>query len=120
MSQGDHLKFRLTLLDITTLLYNVYRGAQTPEIGFEDCDLSMKDMVRDFGGRTTKAHIPRRTLESALWSCSQMNDNGQFWSPTGETFKQLIERIEQTAIDGAAVKFDERYNLLTEKGNSET
>ncbi len=114
----DSLKFRLSLLDITTLLYNVYRGAQTPEVGYEDCEITMKEMVKDFGGRTTKAQIPRRTLESALWSCAQMNDINQFWSPKGESFKQLVERIEQTAIDGAAVKFDERYNLLTEKGNS--
>lgn len=114
----DGVRFRLSLLDIVTLLYNVYRGAQTPDVGYEDCDRTLKEMIRDFGGRTTRAQIPRETLESAMWSCNQMDVIGKFWSPTNEKFSDLVRRIEQSAVDGAAIKFDHRYNLLREKGKN--
>lgn len=96
----------MRLLDVVTLLYNVHRGAQTDEVGFEDAMNTLEAVTRRLNKKTL---VDPQVLESCLWSCNLLNERGQFWHPRGYTFDQFLKDILQ------GDEFDKDYNLIKKR-----
>lgn len=108
--------FRVNLIDLATLLANMHRGAQLKEeVGFEDCERTLVQLTKDLS--PTRATIDQSSMESALWSSNLLNEIGEFWSPTDETFEQFLNRMLRYAPrdPGQSFEFDKYYNLLRKR-----
>ncbi len=106
MAKREHLT--LSVLDIATLLVHVHRGAQLEEkVGFEDCESTLHELTKKLA--PFRLSIDRVPLESALWSCNLMDEVGEWWSPTGESFDTFVARIAK------GYAFDKFFNLLKKK-----
>jgi hypothetical protein len=106
-TRRDLEEFRLNLFDLLVLLHNVLEGAQDSEVGYEDAEYTLKQLVKKLSRRTYP--VRRATLESALWSCNLMDEAGTFWHPEGMSFDDYCKK---SLRDRLGVRFDKCYNLL--------
>lgn len=97
---------KVKLLDIVTLLHNMYAGARHPKVGFEDAHETTNTILRRLN---KKVLIDPTILESLLWSCNLLDERGKFWDAKGRTFDDFVTQL-------GIKKFDKRYNLI---GDSE-
>lgn len=104
-------RYRISLLDAVVLLYHVHRGAQHPEVGFEDADKTLKQLTKSLA--QFRYTITESSLESALWSCNLMDEVGEFWSPQGLSFKDWTNRL----LSEQGADFDHFYNVIDERKN---
>lgn len=107
---------RISLLDMATLLYHVHRGAQHSEVGFEDCERTLRELTEELAPKRTVVELS--ALESALWSANLMDEVGEFWSPSGERFEKFVSRILQYASEDERLEFNRIYNFIREKKQS--
>lgn len=105
---GTRTLLKLSLLDVVVLLYHVYRGSQVEEVGFEDCERTMEEIVKQLNRKTV--YINKEVVESALWSTNLMNEIGKFWEPTDLEFNDFVERL--VSLESAPIRFDDFFNLL--------
>lgn len=106
--------FRIALIDLVTLLYNVHRGAQDEEqVGFEDCERTLQQLTKDLS--PVRARVDRSALESGLWSCNLMDEVGEFWSPKDESFDRFLNRVLRYASPQERLEFDKFFNLIRKK-----
>lgn len=111
MSENKQQPFKLDAVDIATILYHVHRGVKTEAVGFEDCERTIRQLTAELSPQ--KLRVQQGPLESGLWSCNLMDEAGQFWSPTGESFDAFINRVLRYAPhDAQPWAFDKFYNLL--------
>lgn len=117
---GEPLSLRISLLDLSTLLYHVHLGAQKKEtVGFEDAGRTLKQLTDELA--PSKVLIPLDSIESALWSANLLSEQGQFWSPHGETFDDFIKRLLRFATHDAKLEFDKFYcRIKTRQPNNPT
>jgi hypothetical protein len=80
----------LRVMDVAVLLYHVWRGAQEPEVGFEDAGNTLDGLTKSLN---KKVFVPPGLLESCLWSCNLLDERGQFWHPRGLTFEQFASSV---------------------------
>jgi len=104
----EQTRFRISLLDAVVLLYHVHRGAKTEGVGFEDCDRTLEYLTRSLA--QFKYTVSQSALESALWSCNLMDEQGEFWCPEGKSFDDWIKNF--TVND---YKYDKFYNVMEER-----
>lgn len=108
---GEIKDSRMLSIDTTALVVlmdNVYRGSEHPNVGYEDAYIPF-DM---FAARLNKQHwLNIQEVESALWSCNLMNEEGKFWHPRGISFDEFIESLKLTGY-----KFDRTFNTLDREG----
>ncbi len=97
----------VSVLDLVVLLDNVYRGADHPEVGFEDANKTLP-MLAKYLGRSHEL-VDEGSIESALWSCNLLDENGAFWHPTDKTFDQFVDRMLPNH------RFDKKFNLIIPK-----
>lgn len=102
------LNYALSVMDLTVLLYHIYRGAQHSEVGFEDADKTLVQLSNALQVR--RAAIPREVLESALWSCNLLNEVDEFWHPKGLSFRDWVKHM----LAPYNSEFDEFYNWITD------
>jgi hypothetical protein len=104
------------MLDAMTLLYNVYRGNASSEVGYEDCNQPLKTLVANFSKR--RVDVKQDDLESALWSGNLLDEQalltGGFWSPTGESFDEFVRRLLKSSGHPDA-SFNKDYNQITKQ-----
>lgn len=105
---GKPLRLRISALDAVDLLGNVYYGANIDEVGFEDMERGINDLARQLS--YFKYYVDADAVQSALWSCNLMNEEGRFYSARGEEFDKFVARLMATS--GQAYIFDKRYNLI--------
>ena len=115
---GDNdteVRFRLSLLEVATLLYHLHRGAQlVDKVGFEDCNQTLEQLTRKLA--PTRVFVSHEALESALWSCNLMDEAGEWWSLDGKTFDQFVAHmLERATITEERHEFDKFYNSLKKK-----
>lgn len=104
-------KYKLTLLELTVLLYHMHRGAQLEDkVGFEDCEHTLQSLTKLLSPKRTV--VPKAALESALWSCNLMDEIGEWWSPDGRTFDQFLSDLQRYRQPDERVEFDKVYNRL--------
>lgn len=99
--------FNVRLIDVLVLLFHLYRGSQLEEVGFEDADHTLDELSKLLYARKD-VPINREVLESALWSCNLMDENGLFWHPKGYSFKKYIDMV----LSPHAASFDLFYNWI--------
>lgn len=106
-TKGDLEMFRLSLLDMLVLLHNVLEGANDAEVGYEDAEFTLRELVKKLSRRTYP--VRRSALESALWSCNLMDEAGKFWHPDGLTFDEYLKKGLKQRV---GTRFDRFYNIL--------
>lgn len=94
------------MLHLTALLYNIYQGALDGEVGFEDAHRTLEGLTAPLNKST---QVLTSVLESALWSCNLMNEQGKWWHPTGITFDEFLKEVLEKD------SFDKMYNLIVRK-----
>lgn len=95
------------LIDIVTLLYHVHVGARSEAVGFEDADRTLEQLTKQLN-RTIP--LDPALLESALWSCNLLQEQGQFTDHKGRTFEEFLRDLL-----GNAAEFHKVYNCFKEK-----
>ena len=101
MLHRPHMK--VSLADITVLLFHVTKGAVTSSVGFEDANRTLNDIVRVLN---KQVYIDKGLVESSLWSCNLMSEEGQFWHPAGKSFDEFVKDLLGTE------KFNKTYNVI--------
>jgi hypothetical protein len=107
-------RFRLSLLDAVVLLYHIHRGVTTEGVGFEDANKTLQQLTRSLS--QFKYTVTEQTLESALWSCNLMDEQGEWWSPEGDDFDTWLKRF----LADQHLSFDKFYNVLIERKKNVT
>lgn len=107
--------FRVSGLDIATLLALVVQGARREDVGFENADSSLDRLKKILSGKHQK--LRQSTLEGLLWSANLMEEAGAFWSPVDDDkdrFDNFVKRILRDSGHNN-VGFDRRFNLIVER-----
>ncbi len=99
---------KVSVLDLVVMLTNVIKGAQTSTVGFEDADRTYRQIVNQLG-KAKKVMIPDSLIESALWSCNLLHEQGKFEHPLDVKFTPWMKALVKP--DG----FDRKYNFIKEK-----
>ena len=99
------MKRPVKLLDLAVLLYHVHRGANDfpQSVGFEDAERTLGGLT---GQLNASVYVDIRLLESALWSCSLLNDQGHFWHPKNIPFENFVKNLS------GKHKFNYKYNVF--------
>lgn len=95
---------RLSLIHLAVMLHHVWKAENDPEVGWEDPQRTAKDMSRALN---RKVFVDPAIIESAMWACNILNEQGKFEHPMGFTFDEWVGRI----IDRRG-RFDRDYNLI--------
>lgn len=96
----------IRLIDLVCLLWNAHRGAAHPEVGWEDTEETLDTYTKKLN---RGVFVPKELIESGLWSCSLLDEQGEFWHPRGLTFEQFVDKVRRRD------KFDRRYHLITKE-----
>lgn len=99
-------------LDLTTLLYHVHAGAKHPDVGYEDCEHSLREFTKILAPKRIK--LPLSVLERALWSANLMDEVGA-WQPLRgeESFESFVSRVLSNSPK--PLIFNRDYNQIREK-----
>lgn len=84
-------KIPLSAFELTVLLDNIYRGAALPSIGFEHTYETLDTFCSDKNQKMLKVDL--EWVQDALWSCTQMEENGKFWHPKNTSYDGFLARI---------------------------
>lgn len=101
---------RPTILDLTVMLYNVFKAADHRQVGFEDANRTLQDLITAFSAEIS---ADTELLESAMWSCNLLDEKDEFWHPLNHSFKEFAGKFEGQAN----VEFDRKYNYFKKKEN---
>jgi hypothetical protein len=96
------------LLDIAVLLYGITRAAADEQIGFEDAQATMDQIIGQLCKK--KVLVDPRVLESALWSCNLLDEKGAFWHPKDQTFEAFVKDLL------GSDRFNRIYNVIEKQG----
>ena len=108
MTNKDGAPLQISTLEATILLYHLTRAAQIKEIGFEDADHTLQQLIAILDRPVT---VPRAAVESCLWSCNLMDEVGLFWHPNNKTeFTHFVQKLI-----GPGREFDRMYNFIKER-----
>lgn len=108
LSEG---KVALSLLDIAVLLWHLYASSRDETIGYNDANVSMIAILKALNPRRKKL-LSIRTLESALYCCNILDEQGRFWHPKGGSFDDFVKRIMVENADERS--FNKTYNYFEE------
>ncbi len=103
-------KVQVNILDLATLLFHVHKGALHPNVGFEDCERTLKKLTDELAPK--RLSVPLDSIESALWSCNLLDEQQEWWSPKNETFEEFYKRLLKFVDPGATLRFDRIYNTI--------
>jgi hypothetical protein len=78
------------LIDLYTMLEHVMRGATNPNVGFEDAERTLEQLR---AALNREVAIDKDVVESALWSCSLMDEQQLFEHPEALTFDTFVSRV---------------------------
>jgi hypothetical protein len=106
---GKEGRVDLSVLDAGVLLMNVYLAAKNQNVGYEDINRSLDNLVRQFIAGGT---VPLRTdvFESAAWSANLLSERNEFWHPRDYSFDRFMDGCLQKGQ-----KFDKVYNRIVKK-----
>ncbi|MCK5015595.1 MAG: hypothetical protein KAS32_00870 [Candidatus Peribacteraceae bacterium] len=93
----------ISLYHLMVLLQNVHVGASLNQVGFEDTDRTLEGLTRELA---PMIYISVPVIESALWSCNLLDEQGKFWHPKDKTFEQFKIMIERNDT------FNKDYNCF--------
>jgi hypothetical protein len=107
LAKGGGQWRQVKLRDLTVLIYNVWKGAEDRRVGFEDA----RETVDSIVAKLNKTFLTDPSLlESGLWSCNLLNEQGEFWHPQGRTFDEFVREIL-----APGERFHRAYNVIERK-----
>ena len=104
--RGEDRFISISALDAAILLIHVMKGMADRDVGFEDADKTY-EQIRNSLNRTFM--ISKDTIESALWSCNLLNEQGKFTHPDEMSFDGFVAKMAPKK------RFDHLRNLLESK-----
>lgn len=98
----------ISTIDVAILIVNLHFASRDPQIGFEDADRTLGDLIRDL-----KRYVPVRisVLESALWASNLNSEKKKFFHPTDQAFADFVKKLLEPDH-----KFDPVFNTIEETG----
>lgn len=112
------LSFFLTMTDIATLVFNLYR-ASTSEVGYEDTHNTLEEIVDRL--ELERLKVDKEVVERALWACQMLSESAAitdgFWSPKGQTVEEFIATLLKNTMRSDQFKFNEKYCLFERVAN---
>lgn len=98
---------KIGVLDLAVLIEHVYRGALHPEVGYADSQRTLDTLI----GALNKAFwLDPSLIQSALWSCNLLHEQGSFSHPKGLKFEDWVKRFLNPGE-----KFDPTYHLFVKE-----
>lgn len=101
----------LSIGQLATLLWALFRCANDPEIGYLDAHLSLTEFLDNRLGRSIK--IKKEDLQRLLWAGNQADKHGFFWSPNNKTFDEFV-----APLIWPGEVFDKYINLLVKENEA--
>jgi len=92
---------QITIFDLAVLLWHVFHAAQTSEVGYNDTEVPMKDLLAE-SRRICDVRV--ETLERLLYSANALDELGKFWHYEGKSFDEFIK--------GIGIKYDRNYGWI--------
>lgn len=103
---GKKQPVKVRLFDLTILLANTLKGAEDSDVGFEDANQTLMDLV---GHLNYPVVIEKADLESMLSSCNFLSEKDSFWHPKGLFFDSFAKSLT------IGKDFNFTTNLITDK-----
>lgn len=100
---------KITLLDLSILLYHLGLSARHQNIGYNDADTSLLTLL---GQLNKTIEISDVQMESLLYASNLMNEEEEWEHPMGLDFNTWLAKVL-----GPGVSFNRVYNLLEGKKN---
>ena len=94
----------VSLYNLMVLLWNVHKGSGLRQVGFEDADNTLEGLT---GALSPQIDVSTDLIESAMWSCNLLDEQGKFCHPTGSSFDEFKKSLESRTE-----KFNTKYNLF--------
>ena len=107
-SSGVRYQFPIPLDVMFILFTNFYRALEDEDIGFADCNNSIKT-INDKMTEERSIVLSRADLEALLWSANMLEEKGEFWHPKKERLTDVVDKLLTKNED-----FDYYYNLIKE------
>lgn len=98
---------KVTLLDLSVLLYHLGLASRHAEVGYNDADESLLQVL---GRLNVRVNLPQSTLEALLYASNLLDENQSFKHPMGVSFNEWVKRLV-----GKEMKFHPFYNTLEKK-----
>lgn len=107
LKQPDRRFKKVSLMDLLTLILNIQKGAATKEVGFVDANETLQSLTKQLN---KAAWVEQSVLESGLYSCSMMNEQGLFEDIKNRPFQTYLKDVL-----GPGVAFDSFFHLIKDK-----
>lgn len=91
----------VNILDLAVLLCNVFRAAQSSDIGYNDAEMSLRRLKKECW--MTK-RLPVELVEKLLYCSNMLDEDGKFWHHEGKSFEQFLKAFE--------VAYDREYGWV--------
>jgi len=92
----------LNILDLSVLLWHVFRAAQDPRIGYNDSEMPLNQLIRQTGNSARAVNIS--LLEKLLYPANMLDEQGQFWHYKNKSFTEFV--------DSLGIKYDRNYGWI--------
>jgi len=93
------------LVDLAVLLYNLRRAASDPEIGFDDADRTLHEILEALNRRV---EVKMDLVSSLMWAANMLHEQQKWDDVRGYTFEEFVKTL--TAY--TRTTFNKDYNLL--------
>lgn len=90
-------------MDISILLLNTHKANVQPDIGYQDTIETIEGVNKRLN---QKVLVDPRLIESMLWACNMLNEDGKFIHPTNLTLDEFIKVVLPNGT------FDLNYNTI--------
>lgn len=101
---GQWLPVRL--LDLAVLLYAIHWAALDENIGHNDARESVQSLTKRLNRHV---YVDPNVVESALYACNLLDEQGKFVHPQGIGFETMLKRVLGDR------KFSRRYSTVERK-----
>jgi len=102
----DERNYRISLLQLSTLMMNVYLARSVDEIGWQHARQTFENYYKEMDITT---RISQSNLETALWACTMLDEQGRFWHPDQNKLRPFVR-----SILNPDERYDYYYSLIKE------
>ena len=104
--KGEEKYYKVSLLQLITLVMNVYLAKEIDEIGWQHA----RETFEKYYMKMNKTFwVERKDIETALWACNMLNEQEKFWHPEKYRLNKFV-----TGILNRDERFDFYYNFIRE------
>lgn len=101
-------KIEVRLSDLAVILFNLMKGWRDRQIGSED---AMRTYYSIRNNIDLQTKIPVELMESALWTCTMLDERGKFEHPDQLSYEAFLKKL----FFKTNKKLNKKYNYLESK-----